>query len=143
MSFTPYTSDEIWEGADFGFTLGQITGGDGVFVKIIDVTAITLNIYDLSRSNSTTVLQTIGITDIANTIYDTPQTGGGWTLDAEGYNFKHYLTVDAVGLTNIEGGHTYRLEYVVTTDAFVVGGTGNWGALKAVRDVKVRSLIAT
>lgn len=143
MTFALYTSDEIWEGADFGFTLAQIAGADGTFIIPTGTgapTDITLNVYDLSSDTPTTAVVTVSAISATNTILSPPQTGSGWTLDNVGINFRHYLTAVAVGAANIQGGHTYRLEYVVTTPAFVVGGSGGWGQIKTVRDVKVRSV---
>jgi hypothetical protein len=128
--------DEIHEGQDFGFTMFRFVGGDGeTDFTGGDVTNVTLNVYDLdSDTPNTAVYTNSNVTSAVVAL----QIGSGWTKDDVGFNFRHWLSVANVGASNINGGHTYALEYTLTTDAYD-GSAGNWGPMIGVRHCRVLS----
>ena len=70
---------------------------------------VDLRVYDMSTGQPTLVQS---VTDIGGTM-SALTVDGLWTIDAEGYNFKH--TFD--GSTALKGGKTYNLEYTLNTDS--------------------------
>ena len=145
MSAGWYCTSEVPEGQDFGYTLGQIAGPDGVLLVQSDVSTIDLTVYDITTGTPGTAVVTLtGLSpSTAPAIIQNSGTlANGWVEDAIGYNLAHYLKLSQVGASNVQGGHVYRLEYTVHTDAFD-GSAGNWGDLVGVRDVTVRSSMSS
>lgn len=113
------TSDRKPEGVDFGDTMAQLpTPPDGAALTAVNVLAVDLFVFD--RKAPRTPIWSTSISP-ASVIYSTYQTDFRWDIDTIGYNFRHYLRRDLVfaGATKEQGGHTYRLEYVITTGSSV------------------------
>lgn len=111
------TSDRKPEGVDFGDTMAQLpTPPDGVALTAAQVFSIRLRVFD--RKNPRVEVWSTDLAP-ASVIYSTYQTDFRWDIDTIGYNFRHYLARDLVfaGVTQEQGGHTYRLEYFITTKA--------------------------
>lgn len=121
MTLVLQTGDDKQEGGDFGYTLARIPGRNGLLLVQADIDTISLFVTDetdrqasIDQFASPFVYYT-GIT-IADVIFDTPQHGNIWTIPDEGYNFAHYLSKETVFQAMDEvGGHTYCLEYRITT----------------------------
>lgn len=90
---------------------GTATGeaGEGNWLKIVDVSTITYNVYDLDGTTPTTAISSGSLT-VASVVIDTPVTANTlWTFDTVGYNFLHDLAANT-----FPDAHRYRLEYTVT-----------------------------
>lgn len=120
------TRDEVWEGNDPAWTLAQIPGRDSMLLQVADVTSVDVCVYD-----KTTGLQLYTANIGPGLVFtDVPVKDDRWTEDDIGFNFSHYLEHDLVfAVTDMEGMHTYRVEYIVHTTA--LNGSGN---LKVVRE---------
>lgn len=145
MSFTAEARDEVFEGVDWGWTLAFIAAPDGTAIVPTDVSSIDVAVYDMA-SPSTAIYAATGLspTTAPAIIIAPPAVQDGWDANSQstgGLNFRHYLKLSTVegGGTSIVGGHTYRIECTVHTDAFD-GDPGNFGDIKVVRYVKVKPL---
>ena len=65
--------------------------------------------YQIFPHYSTTAHTTATALTVADVIYDTLQTGGGWNTDTTGWNFKHN-----VAATTFPTPGAYEMEYKVT-----------------------------
>jgi hypothetical protein len=133
MATLKITSD-YWEGQDF-WVLARVTGPDGILLSQGSFAGAaddwTLNVYDRTTGTPGTVVYTTSGAASA-IIFNTLQTDGYWTVDAEGYNMRH--RVDAAQFTNT-GGHSYTLEYELDTVP--------WDTVWVVADVKARAVAST
>ena len=90
--------------------------GCGVFARILNwadalltqaaTTSITYKVFDLDNNNAQTGTGTLTVADV---VYDTAQTGGGWPYD-DGYNFRYVLPASCFPT----GGHKYIAELIFT-----------------------------
>jgi hypothetical protein len=137
--------DSIWEGEDPGYCLAFICAPDGTAIVQADVSTIDLAVYDMAASD-TAIYSVTGLSPSTAPaiILDTPAVADGWESNSQGTggrNFRLYRTLAQVesGGTALTGGHVYRFEHTVHTDAYS-GSTGDWGDIKVVRYVKVKAL---
>ena len=105
MESSDVVKASIWE--DGGVTnLARVKGQTGANITQASISSIRREIFDR------TVPATVGTTTltIATAVFDTLQTGGPWSKDTTGYNFK-----DAIGSTNFANGdRRYRVQYKFT-----------------------------
>lgn len=87
--------------------MNRIYASDGAAAQQADVTSIAYSVFDLY--DASTVASAVSLT-VADVVFDTLQTGGPWTLDSTGYNFKATLA----GSRFPTGGRTYRVEFKFT-----------------------------
>lgn len=141
------SESEFWEGTDPGFLCAMVVGADFSQILQADIVGnISVRVWDLSRDKSlveTPIYEATAIVPTLNDVwFDTVQVGGPWTLNNEGYNFRHYLKAsDVFSLVPVEGGHVYRVEYEIPTDPRD-GGAGNWGPLTVVDRMTCRPRMA-
>ncbi len=99
--------------------------GSAVFMaRVVNASAQTINqasissasytIYKLTKDDPTALVAVTGHDNVslavANVIYDTLQVDAAWTVDAQGYNFRHELDVSlAEAFSN--AGDTYQVRY--------------------------------
>lgn len=67
--------------------MARVTGLEGANIAQSDVSSITATVTDLS-DNTPVAQVTLTKTDV---VFNTLQTGGPWTKDATGYNFRYDL----------------------------------------------------
>lgn len=130
------TQDRKQERSDFAWTMAQVCNSSGAPLRIADISSVNLFVYDKTSTTPGVSIYSTGITvpltgvggcfsDVLRRNGDTPPTGQPavpWTENNVGCNFAHYLYQALVfpgGPTDpVEaGGHTYRLEYRITTVA--------------------------
>jgi len=79
--------------------MARIVGAAGAAVKQADLSSAKYTIYLLDDDDPNGETAVAGHEDVALTvsavIFNTLQTGGLWTKDATGYNFKHVLDVSS------------------------------------------------
>jgi len=86
--------------------MARLLGWDGSLVTQATVSSIAYQVFDLDAA----LLQTAaGALVVADTVYDTEQTGGGWPY-SDGFNFRAVLPASAFPT----GGHQYQVEVVFT-----------------------------
>lgn len=77
--------------------MARIVDAAGANVQQSGVAAIEYSIYELDPCRPDDLAAVAGhdgvALTVANVIYNTLQTGGLWTLDAVGYNFRHEIDV--------------------------------------------------
>lgn len=93
--------------------MARIYASDGAAAQQADVSSITYDVFD--TYDGTQIADDVSLT-VSAVVFDTLQTGGPWTLDSTGYNFKTTLA----GTRFPTGGRTYRVEFKFTmSDAAV------------------------
>jgi len=105
---------DVYEGEGVTNFARVTVGSTGLDLLNAQTTSITLNVYDISSSNTTptTVVDAVGaLTPLTTYLFDTLKTttdDAAYTRDDDGYNFKH--TYD--GTTSLdEGGKLFLMEY--------------------------------
>ena len=104
----------FWEGDDPGWTLAQLIDKNGAALLPAAVTSIAANVYDVEDGS---LIYGPVVVVVATVVLPSFQHAGTlWTEDDIGCNFAAYLTDAAVfATTEAEGGHSYRIEYDLTT----------------------------
>jgi len=121
MGTTDIYRASIWEDGDVTELARVEVAGENITQA--DLTSIIRSIYDLSAGTPTLIAtDTITITDA---VFDTLQTGNGWTATT-GYNFKDRVP----GTKFTTGAKTYVVEY-----AFV-GASGELFKVVYQHDIK-------
>lgn len=93
---------------DGGATLmARVTGWNAADIVQSDISSIHYSVYD--RTAETSVVSATALT-VSAVVFNTLQTDARWSVDSEGYNFRH--TVPASALPN--GDRLYRVEYKFT-----------------------------
>lgn len=99
---------EGWEGMP-ATILGRFSNNDADYITQASLSSIICVVYDEDGTVADTSIGSPSVT-IADSVFDTLQTGSAWTKDTTGYNFKH--TVPSTCFP--DGGRTYTIEYVFT-----------------------------
>lgn len=96
------------------YILGYVTDlTDGAAVQQADLSSIALKVFDSKLPGEDATYD--GTLTIANVIFDTLQTGFGWT-GTVGFNLKVLVTPAMIP----RGGTTYRFEFKFTTTGGLV-----------------------
>lgn len=96
---------------DGGATLlARVQGWNAIDIVQSDISSIQYAVTD--RTSGASVIAATSLT-VADVVFNTLQTDARWSVDAEGYNFRH--TVPASALPT--GDHVYRVEYKFTPAA--------------------------
>lgn len=105
----------------------QVYKRDSTALTQTDVSSVDLYVYDLGvEGEMTSVLEDSLAT--ADVVFNTFQTGSGWSEDSTGYNFAHTFTdLDE----QLEGGHAYLFLYVLN-----LTGDGSRLPLRAIADIE-------
>ena len=121
----------IWHEDSSATVLGRLTArngsgaytgrqGEGRWLKEVDITSITCNVFDRSSATPDTPFATPTI-NVATAIFDSPETNNQlWTKDKIGWNFL----VDLAPSNFPTEDHQIEVEFKVTlTDATVFFGS--------------------
>lgn len=95
----------VWEEQDLA-VMARLKSADNQDITQASLSSITMEVFDAQDSYAQ-VGSTTSLT-IADVVYDTLQTGNGWSKDANGYNFRYLID----GSFFPDGGHEYRVEIV-------------------------------
>ena len=100
--------------------MARIVDSDGQHVQQSGIESIEYSILELDPcqpDNLSVVSGHDGVSlDVADVIYDTLQTGGLWTVDQMGYNFRHEIDVSTTEAFPKAGAqYQVRYELVPTT----------------------------
>jgi len=100
--------------------LARVVGADAADIVQADITSIAYSIYlldDQDADSRTAVTgHAAGALVVADTIYDTLQTGDEWTVDDTGYNFAHVIDISTNAAFEI-AGRRYLVEVILTPAA--------------------------
>jgi hypothetical protein len=97
--------------------MARIVDASGANVQQAGITAIKYSVFELDPcrpDNLTAVAGHNGATlVVANVIFNALQTGGLWTVDEVGYNFRHEINV---GTSEVfpKAGAQYQVRYELT-----------------------------
>jgi len=101
--------------------LARVVGYDAAPVVQADISAIEYTIFELDDTDATVRTPVDGHEAVslivADVIFDTLQTDGVWTADAEGYNFLHI-----VDITSTQAFTTVEKQYLVEFSLTPVAG---------------------
>ena len=100
-----------WEGTS-PIIMARLVDDEDANIAQADIAAsggIYYYVYDVETG---AVVNAEAELDRADVIHDTLQTGKGWSVDSEGYNFRH--KIPAASLDNAATSKKYRVEYVFT-----------------------------
>ena len=75
-----------------------------------DVSTITYTVSDATNNNAAVSGHSAASLTVSSVVFDTLQTGNGWSEDGTGYNFRHVVGPTALPT----GGNQYIYEAVVT-----------------------------
>lgn len=97
--------------------MARIVDAAGTDITQSGLSAVAYSIYELDacRPDSLTVVaghDSVNL-NVADVVFDTLQTDDLWTVDQEGYNFRHELDIQQNEAFPIAGVH-YQVRYVVT-----------------------------
>lgn len=93
---------------DGGATLlARVQGWNAADIVQSDISSIQYAVTD--RTSGAAVISPTALT-VSDVVFNTLQTDARWSVDAEGYNFRH--TIPATALPT--GDHVFRVEYKFT-----------------------------
>lgn len=98
------------QGSSFAVMYRVMVDGDEMVQA--DVDTIEFAVYN---DDTRELVQTLTALTVANVVFNTLQTDERWTVDTDGYNFRHDVSHSLLTDPDI----TYRIEYKITLD----GGT--------------------
>lgn len=97
--------------------MARIVDSAGVNVQQSGLSAIQYSIFELDLCLADSLSVVTGHNDVtltvANVIFNALQTGGLWTVDAVGYNFRHEINV-STNEAFPKAGAQYQVRYVLT-----------------------------
>jgi len=97
MNGAPVASNPVASGS--AVLMARIVDSAGQAVVRSDVASITVSIFEIGPEDSGLPAVVPGYDavplDVDQVIFDTPEFGGLWTIDEEGYNFRHEIAVNS------------------------------------------------
>ena len=97
--------------------MARVVNASGQTVNQASVSAIEYTVYELTPDDPSGLSAVTGHIGVALTasavIYDTLQDDDAWTVDTEGYNFRHELDVSTNEAFS-EAGKVYQVRYKLT-----------------------------
>jgi hypothetical protein len=97
--------------------MARLVNAAGENLNQASVSSIEYTIYELTTDDPSGLAAVTGHTGVAltvgNVIYDTLQDDDSWTVDAEGYNFRHELDV-STNEAFADAGKVYQVRYELT-----------------------------
>jgi hypothetical protein len=96
--------------------MARVVDANAEAINQASVASVGYTIYALERSNPESLNAVPGhenvALDVEQVVFDTLQTGGGWSVDETGYNFRHEVDVTADEAFG-EAGRVYQVRYEV------------------------------
>lgn len=97
--------------------MARIVGPDGAAVTTADLTDLHYSILEVDHCEPDALVPVTGHDDVELTVgevfYDTLQTDAAWTVDEEGYNFRHEINTTTHEAFPVAGAD-YQVRYEVT-----------------------------
>ena len=94
--------------------LARVVDAQAAAINQASVASASYTVFAVEQDNPVSLTAVTGHAAVAleveAIVFDTLQTGGGWTVDAVGYNFRHELDVSTAEVFG-EAGRTYQLRY--------------------------------
>ena len=98
---------QTWEGTS-PIPMARLVDDDDANVQQAGVASIAYTIYDLEDDSQ----ESASTLTVASVIYDTPQTGKGWSADTEGYNFRWKIAASLLPVGTVS--KKYLVEIIFT-----------------------------
>ena len=100
--------------------MARVVDGDGDEIEQADVSAVEYSVFELDpcRPDNLAVVpghDQVSLT-VSSVVYNTLQTGGLWTVDEVGYNFRHEINVSTAEAFP-KAGAQYQVRYELTPTA--------------------------
>lgn len=96
-----------WEQSDFP-VLSRVLR-NGVAIVQSDITSISVTVRRFSKAGAVSTSLAATAVTVATSVYNTLQTGGGWTEDGTGYNFAYVVDKEA-----FPGPGAYEIVFLFT-----------------------------
>jgi hypothetical protein len=97
--------------------MARIVNASGEIVNQASVAALEYTIYELTSDDPSGLIPVTGHEGVSLTVgtvvFDTLQNDGAWTVDTQGYNFRHELDVSANEAFE-SAGKVYQVRYELT-----------------------------
>ena len=97
--------------------MARVVNASGQTLNQASVSALEYTVYELTTDNPSGLVAVTGHTGVVLTvsdvIYDSLQNNDAWTVDTEGYNFRHELDVSTNEAFS-EAGKVYQVRYELT-----------------------------
>ena len=97
--------------------MARIVDSDGENIQQAAMSSIRYSIYELDPCRPDNLSVVAGHDDVSLTVgdvvFDSLQTGGLWTVDEEGYNFRHEIDVSTAEAFP-KAGTQYQIRYELT-----------------------------
>lgn len=97
--------EQSWEGSDL-VVMARVYGAAGVPITQADVTSLAGYVYVRDSEEAVGTFTPV----VSSSVYDTLQTGMGWSEDETGFNFRYVIDGDNFP----DGGEIYRVEIIAT-----------------------------
>ena len=95
------------QGSTFAVMYRVMVDGDEMVQADVDTIE-----YAIYNDDTREVVLALTSLTVANVVFDTLQTDERWTVDADGYNFRHDVSHSLLTDPDV----TYRIEYKITLD---------------------------
>ncbi|MDZ4659297.1 MAG: hypothetical protein SH868_17120 [Bythopirellula sp.] len=94
--------------------MARVVDGHAAAINQASLASASYTVFALEQDNPASLTAVVGheevLLDVAEIVFDTLQTGGGWTVDEVGYNFRHELDVSEDEAFS-EAGRVYQVRY--------------------------------
>jgi hypothetical protein len=100
--------------------MARIVDSAGAYIQQSGLSAVAYSIYELDPCRPDNAVVVAGhdsvSLSVSSVVYNSLQTGGLWTIDAVGYNFRHQINVSQDEAFPKAGAH-YQVRYELTPTA--------------------------
>ncbi len=97
--------------------MARVENSSGQAIMQGSVAAVQYSVYQLDKNDPNALSVVVGhdevTLNVTDVVFDTLQTDLSWTVDTEGYNFRHELDVSLNEAFSIAGG-VYQVRYELT-----------------------------
>lgn len=94
--------------------MARVVDGQAAAINQASLASASYTVFALEQDNPASLTAVVGhedvALDVAEIVFDTLQTGGGWTVDEVGFNFRHEVDVSADEAFG-EAGRVYQVRY--------------------------------
>lgn len=88
--------------------MARVEGNDGSDITQAAITSIARKVFNHDDTDGDALGSSVPV--VATVVFDTLQTGGGWSKDSDGYNFREDVAADVF----IVAERHYLVQYIFT-----------------------------